>query len=95
MLPIGPFIWVPWRLPNIALMVALSFVKPKHPVWAIGSLKDKSITEADIRAHCKAHLTPYKVPKRVVFEDDLPKSNVGKILRKDLRARELARIAAE
>lgn len=56
---------------------------------------DDGLTEADIRAHCKEHLTAYKVPKRVEFRDALPKSNVGKILRKDLRAEELAQIAAE
>lgn len=49
---------------------------------------DASLTRDDIRAHCKAHLTAYKVPKIVEFRDDLPKSNVGKILRKDLRAEE-------
>ncbi|MDD9715841.1 AMP-binding protein [Dinoroseobacter sp. PD6] len=52
---------------------------------------DSGLSEADIRAHCKEHLTAYKVPKRVEFRDELPKSNVGKILRKDLRAEELAR----
>ena len=57
--------------------------------------RDSGLSEADIRAHCKKHLTAYKVPKRVEFRDELPKSNVGKILRKDLRAEELARIAAE
>jgi len=57
--------------------------------------RDQSLTEADIRAHCKAHLTGYKVPKQVTFRSDLPKSNVGKILRKDLRAQELAQTAAE
>jgi len=57
--------------------------------------KDTSLTEADIRTHCKAHLTAYKVPKRVVFRDDLPKSNVGKIFRKDLRAEAQAKQAAE
>ncbi|WP_299791457.1 AMP-binding protein [uncultured Marivita sp.] len=57
--------------------------------------RDGGLTEAAIRAHCKEHLTAYKVPKRVEFRDELPKSNVGKILRKDLRAEELARIAAE
>ena len=56
---------------------------------------DPALTEADIRAHCKAHLTAYKVPKQVEFRDELPKSNVGKILRKDLRAEGQARIAAE
>jgi long-chain acyl-CoA synthetase len=39
-----------------------------------------------LREHCRAHLTAYKVPKRIEFRESLPKSNVGKILRKDLRA---------
>ncbi len=47
--------------------------------------RDPALTVEDIRAHCKAHLTGYKVPKLVEFRDELPKSNVGKILRKDLR----------
>ncbi|WP_439953196.1 AMP-binding enzyme, partial [Escherichia coli] len=49
------------------------------------------ITSEQIRAFCKEHLTAYKVPKFVEFRDELPKSNVGKILRKDLRAEELAK----
>ncbi|WP_308915690.1 AMP-binding protein [Jannaschia sp. LMIT008] len=56
-------------------------------------LRDRALTEADLRAHCKAHLTPYKVPKRVVVRDALPKSNVGKILRKDVRADALAALS--
>ncbi len=56
---------------------------------------DPGLTEAAVRAYAKEHLTGYKIPKRVEFRDELPKSNVGKILRKDLRAEELARIAAE
>jgi long-chain acyl-CoA synthetase len=56
---------------------------------------DPGLTEAAVRAYAKEHLTAYKIPKRVEFRDELPKSNVGKILRKDLRAEELARIAAE
>lgn len=59
-------------------------------VKAFVVLKDKSLTASDIRSHCKAHLTAYKVPKLVEFRDSLPKSNVGKILRKDLRAEETA-----
>jgi long-chain acyl-CoA synthetase len=51
---------------------------------------DPSLTVDQVRAHCKEHLTGYKVPKYVEFREDLPKSNVGKILRKDLRAMELA-----
>jgi long-chain acyl-CoA synthetase len=46
-----------------------------------------------VRAFCKEHLTGYKVPKFVEFRTELPKSNVGKILRKDLRAEDLAKAA--
>jgi len=56
---------------------------------------DKGLGEEAVRAYCKEHLANYKVPKRVEFRDELPKSNVGKILRKDLRAEELGRVAAE
>lgn len=49
--------------------------------------KDESATVESIRAHCKEHLTGYKVPRHVEFLDELPKSNVGKILRKELRDR--------
>ena len=47
--------------------------------------KDASLTADDIRTQAKRALTNYKVPKTIVFRSDLPKSNVGKILRKDLR----------
>jgi long-chain acyl-CoA synthetase len=40
---------------------------------------------AAVIAHCRQHLTGYKVPAAVAFLDDLPKSNVGKILRRQLR----------
>ena len=56
---------------------------------------DKTLTQDEVRHFCKDHLTSYKVPKRVEFRDELPKSNVGKILRKDLRSQEMAQIAAE
>ncbi len=55
-------------------------------VKAFVVLGDSGLDEAAIRAYCKQHLTAYKVPKQVEIRDDLPKSNVGKILRKDLRA---------
>jgi long-chain acyl-CoA synthetase len=47
--------------------------------------KDPSLTVEDIRAHCRANLTGYKQPKYVEFRDSLPKTNVGKILRRELR----------
>jgi long-chain acyl-CoA synthetase len=45
-----------------------------------------TLTEDEVVAHCRRELAAYKVPKEVRFLDALPKSNVGKILRKDLRA---------
>ncbi len=46
---------------------------------------DKSLTTNEIKEYCKKYLTGYKVPKYYEFKDSLPKSNVGKILRKELR----------
>ncbi len=56
---------------------------------------DPGLSAETLRAYVRAHLTGYKVPKLYEFRDELPKSNVGKILRKDLRAEALAQIAAE
>jgi long-chain acyl-CoA synthetase len=47
--------------------------------------KDPSLTVEEIKDFCKKNLTGYKVPKHYEFKTELPKSNVGKILRKDLR----------
>ena len=47
--------------------------------------KDPALTEDDVRQHCKKTLTNYKVPRLVVFRTELPRTNVGKVLRKDLR----------
>jgi long-chain acyl-CoA synthetase len=44
------------------------------------------LSKEAVLAHCKTLLTDYKIPKSVVFRDELPKSPVGKILRKDLKA---------
>jgi len=52
----------------------------------VASAPGATLTEDDVIAHCRRELTAYKVPKEVRFLDALPKSNVGKILRKDLRA---------
>ncbi len=47
--------------------------------------EDPSLTADDIIRYCREHLTPYKIPKHIEFTSDLPKSNVGKILRRALR----------
>lgn len=47
--------------------------------------KDPNLTEKELIAYCQQNLTGYKVPHRIEFRDELPKSNVGKILRRELR----------
>lgn len=47
---------------------------------------DASLSEEDLAKYCRQHLTGYKIPKYIEFRDDLPKSNVGKILRRELRS---------
>jgi long-chain acyl-CoA synthetase len=49
--------------------------------------KDPALTAEALIAHCRESLTAYKVPKRIEFLDELPKSNVGKVLRRELRER--------
>ncbi len=59
--------------------VAKAFIIPK---------KDAEVSEENIKAFCKEHLAPYKVPKFVEFREELPMSMVGKILKKELRKEE-------
>jgi len=47
--------------------------------------KDAQLTEADVRGYCEANLTGYKRPRVIEFRSDLPKTTVGKILRRELR----------
>lgn len=47
--------------------------------------QDKSLTKDELIAYCRENMTGYKVPKAVEFRDDLPKTNVGKILRRKLK----------
>lgn len=55
--------------------------------------KDPGLTADTIKAFCRENLTPYKVPRVIEFRTELPKSNVGKILRRPLRDEELAKLA--
>ena len=48
--------------------------------------REEALTDEELRTYCKEHLTSYKVPRHYEFRTDLPKSNVGKILRKELRS---------
>jgi long-chain acyl-CoA synthetase len=47
--------------------------------------KDMSLTADTLREFCRANMTPYKVPRTIVFREELPKTNVGKVLRRALR----------
>ena len=55
----------------------------------------ESLSEKEVIAHCKEKLAAYKVPRLVEFRQELPKTMVGKVLRKELRAEELRRQAEE
>jgi len=52
--------------------------------------KDQSLTEDELRKYCQENLTNYKVPKHIEFRAELPKTNVGKILRRALKEQEAA-----
>ncbi|MDZ4255415.1 MAG: long-chain-fatty-acid--CoA ligase [Sulfuritalea sp.] len=51
--------------------------------------KDPALTEAALLEHCRTNLTAYKVPRQIAFRNELPKTNVGKILRRELRDEKL------
>ena len=53
----------------------------------ISKIPNSNLSEQDVIQHCKKYLTGYKIPKFVEFIDEIPKSNVGKILRRKLRER--------
>jgi long-chain acyl-CoA synthetase len=53
--------------------------------------KDQTLTADELRAYCKENLTGYKVPKQIFFRESLPKTNVGKVLRRALREEVVAK----
>jgi long-chain acyl-CoA synthetase len=74
--------------PGVAEVCVLGTPDPLcgEAVVAFVVRKDPSLTAEQLRLHAKTELTNYKVPRTFVFRDELPKSNVGKILRKDLKS---------
>jgi long-chain acyl-CoA synthetase len=68
-----------------AAVVGMPDEKCGEAVRLVAVRKDPALTEDDLRSHCRKHLTGYKQPKVVEFRDALPKSAVGKILRRELR----------
>jgi long-chain acyl-CoA synthetase len=73
--------------PGVAEVAVIGVPDPEcgECVVAYVMKKDPALTEQQVREHARQSLTNYKVPKRVIFRDEMPKSPVGKILRKDLR----------
>jgi long-chain acyl-CoA synthetase len=70
------------------LEAAVIGVPDEHSGEAVAAYivkKDPGLAEADVRAFCKDRLTGYKIPRRIVFRDTLPKTPVGKVLRRELR----------
>jgi long-chain acyl-CoA synthetase len=65
--------------------VGVADAKAGEAVKLVIVRKNPAITEAEVRAYCEAHLTGYKRPKLVEFRTELPKTPVGKILRRELR----------
>jgi long-chain acyl-CoA synthetase len=63
-------------------------------VKAVVVKRNPALTAEEVIRHCREHLTSYKVPRQVEFRSELPKTNVGKILRKDLRTQAPAAPAA-
>jgi long-chain acyl-CoA synthetase len=75
------------QMPGVLECAAVGVVDAKagEAVKLVIVKKDPALTEADVRAYCEVNLTGYKRPKVVEFRSDLPKSPVGKILRRELR----------
>jgi len=75
------------QMPGILECAAIGVVDSKagEAVKLVVVKKDAAVSEADVRAYCEKNLTGYKRPKVVEFRTELPKSPVGKILRRELR----------
>ena len=75
------------QLPGVleCAVVGIPDAKAGEAVKVVIVKKDAALTEAEVLAFCEANLTGYKRPKLVEFRSDLPKSTVGKILRRELR----------
>jgi long-chain acyl-CoA synthetase len=78
--------------PKVLEVAAVGVPDPKssEAVKVFVVRNDPSLTEEELRAYCVEELTGYKRPRHYEFREELPKSNVGKILRRELREEELA-----
>ena len=74
-------------------VIGIPHDKSTECVKAFVVKKDDSLTEQEVIDHCKQHMTNYKIPREVAFKHELPKSPIGKILRRILKEEELAETA--
>jgi long-chain acyl-CoA synthetase len=81
--------------PKVLEVAAIGIPDPKsgEVIKAFIVKKDQSLSEEEVRAFCHKNLTNYKVPKYFEFRTELPKTNVGKILRRALKEQEAAKAA--
>ena len=79
--------------PDVVEVAAIGVPDPKssEAVKVFIVSKNENLTAAEVTAWCRERLTAYKVPRFIEFRDELPKTNVGKILRRELRDAELAK----
>ncbi len=75
------------QMPGIAeaASVGVPDAKTGEAVKVVIVRRDPAITEADVRAYCEQNLTGYKRPRHIEFRSELPKTPVGKVLRRELR----------
>ena len=73
-----------------AAVIGVPDGKTGEAVWAYVVKREDDVSEAELLAHCRSVLTGYKVPARLMFRDELPKTPIGKILRRELRTQVLA-----
>ncbi len=68
-----------------AAVIGAPSEKSGEEVQAYIVKREESLTKQEVEEHCREHLTGYKRPKKIVFREDLPKTPIGKILRRELR----------
>jgi long-chain acyl-CoA synthetase len=75
------------QMPGVLECAAVGIADDKagEAVKVVIVKKDEQVSAADVRAFCEANLTGYKRPKVVEFRSELPKTPVGKVLRRELR----------
>ena len=79
-----------YRLPKVSEVAVIGLPDPYwvEAVTAVVVVKaGEELDEAAVVAHCREHMAHFKVPKRVVFADSLPKNPSGKLLKRELRQR--------